>query len=222
MSDPRRFFLFSEYPTDQILYLGQFEVRGLAYGDYSSDPTKRVPHGLPFTPLVLGLWSFNKDYSGNVYDTGVSLAPRGSQYYGVNVWVEGGNICLFAQFDGATTTAYVDVIAFAPSTWSGKISNIAAIKNKVPYYSGRNYLKLVKSGVIVGSGTVRHGLGYVPQALLWQDDSYICQPAYGDNITPSGAPAFEINIARKVDNTNLIVEMPDNTYKTHYRIYADE
>ncbi|MDR1032714.1 MAG: hypothetical protein LBL84_01730 [Candidatus Nomurabacteria bacterium] len=216
MVDPRRFILNTDYPMDMIIGLWQ----GQAIVGGALAPAS-VPHGLPFAPLIGGVWSLSADF-GVVND----LAAFGYQPGGKSMAVFSDSTNLMIQgLDGtdfsSTFTAFYQLYAFAPAGDDSDLPATATSGNKFVFNSDRNYMKLAMADFVdMTSGSpvsITHGLGFLPSVDVWAEftDSTIV-PMSNDEL----GDANNTNVG-----TTQVTFSPyfSTTLKGyHYRIYADE
>ena len=129
--------------------------------------TVSFPHGLPFTPLLIGSWSNRANFQPS-YDLTVDV-PGGST---------GGQVPLVCQLSADATNVnimamnnvdpspacYLRLMAFAPPDYQGEVTPVD-YSSPFRYNSKYRYQKIFMAGR--ATKEVIHGLGYVPQARVW-------------------------------------------------------
>lgn len=215
MANPKNFLFHSDYPIDKILFTtqGSVTLKG-------ESKEVRVPHGLPYIPLVLGSWSFDQNFE-NTYEFGYSilLDPSISQ---VACSTDSNDLVFTTSDVHAGKTIFYKIFGFPPTTYTGDFLSFNGDISGLNFNSDLNYLKLEKEGSVFvtnnGQAIINHDLGYKPFVFVWQDiegriSRFNNSPIEfeGVNITDSSIifkNPFEVNSGK------------DITY--HYRIYIDE
>ena len=217
--DARNFLYSSDYEMPALVW----EYSG-SINDIAAYNTKSVTiaHKLPFTPLLIGVWSDNANFNPS-YDI-ANFIGQGSLYGDLqlnqcgadstNVVVEGYNATANSK------NLYFRLLAFAPPDYDGETPNIYDTTNFM-FSTDYNYPKIVKSGVVsCAEGEwklIEHGLGYVPQAKTWGPDAYgRITPLYRmespDWISGTSGPL--------IDTTNLGIKA-HYAGSYYYHIYGD-
>ena len=213
------FQLTSDYPVDMVAGMFTLSASPASY-DYID---LSVPHGLPFTPLVIGLWSTSP--------TGIPSYPYGGgpafsygNYYDVAAYADSSNIITANQNNtGSGVTIYHSILAFAPSSYVGNVVSTEGAGNSFIFDSDDTFGKLVADGEITlaqnATGTITHNLGFTPHAYVWIQNtsgSVVGQLVRGG--VDSSAPYTYLTTSNLVIVNNNINTAP---YKFYYRIYAD-
>lgn len=206
MANPRNFIKNSDYPIDQIVLMKSGSVV------LSSGSEVSIAHGLPFTPLVLGSWSYDINFTTS-YNFQLLLYAFADS---ITLSADSTNLKLSANFTSTgNKTVYYRIFAFMPSTYTAKVSP-PNISTGWRLNSDLNYLKLFVEGKINASGgtqTINHNLGYQPTCILWIENvNGIFLHNMDDFETTNGS-----QIAR-ITNTQLIIYQGI----VHYRIYYDD
>lgn len=130
---------------------------------------KKIEHGLPFIPLLIGQWSLRPDFSPS-YDLGVNFIG----FYGPRpeFFVEIGADERFIHFSITNNTQstlrfYFRLMSFENPDYYGEISRVHFDPSLWRFHSKYNLMKIFARGRVNG-GEVRHGLGYIPQVKVWQ------------------------------------------------------
>lgn len=225
MADTRRFLLNTEYPVDKIVYLkeGSFIASGASNGPESAS-FHSFQHGLPFTPLLDGNWSFDADFTRTfeLFHPLAGFLP-GRQFmrcYADATKVE-FDFRNWSMTNRPDFRVYYRVYGFMPPDVSMETATdptSSQSSNKFIFNTEQNYSKLFITGSIVigsdGRGVINHNLGYLPQVDLWEvSDGQIYKMSVGYGV--------------RVTESQLIFEPPSSgffgpmTGKFYYRIYAD-
>lgn len=221
----KQMLVSSDYPLDKVVYLHTRSVVVPA-GSFND---QIFPHNLPFTPLVLGQWSFDSDFE-TAYDanSGPRAGAGGTLLLQTTLRSNATNIVIFNSNNQAfDVTVYWRIYALMPSTVSATAPFTASIADSFIIDTDQNYSKLFSSGVtgfsstLDSSVTVTHGLGYRPQVLVWYEDSTVTQwlGSYAQE-DPGGNTRCRVG-------TNDITLIRDSLFlpsalRFHYRVYIDE
>lgn len=225
VQDARKFLVTSDYPMDFIVW----STNGNFSANAHEQKTLKIPHGLPFTPLLFGIYSS---------DNGATW-----QAFGAEAGTDAGVFWTFIDSDttNATVTIWarnvaVSIIfkiwAFAPSGTEATLA-VPATESIFHLNVDYNYSKLAHTGewtASVGNNVVlcNHNLGYIPRAMVWFEyesgEIEDCFSQVSSNTTKRA------NHSIGLDETALYANFSDlniggdygNISKVHYRIYADE
>lgn len=211
--DPRKFLLNTDYEMDKIIYYKSSSIT-------ASQTTQTFAHNLGFTPLVFGVCSTDQNFSTSHSVPYQYIAQ--SDYISFEAKANGTNIVLtYYNFGAPSSTMYYRIYAFEPSNSAAKIAPTSGNASKFVLNTDYNYCKLLKKGIINGSGTntVAHNLGYIPQVLAWGENSGYTAPI--ENSQPQD-PVFNEPTYISVNNSSITVRNPGSYTKVHYRIYYDE
>lgn len=219
MTDARNFLLNTDYPMDKIIYMTSGSV---IVDNNTNDTIELIKHGLPFTPLAYLVWSNTDDFNISFLNTDdVSYPSTTYQLYSVYSTSESIFMNRF-NTTGSTKTVYYRIFCYAPSTADvdSAIEPTATASRNFIINTDYNYFKLAYSGVLDGVASFNHNLGYVPQALVWQEATN------GNIYSVSQASTGTANIQRNgiyITNTTIGYIYPSSSsLKHHYRIYIDE
>lgn len=215
----------SDYPLDKIVYMHTLSLT-ISAGGFNDQV---FPHNLPFTPLVLGQWSFDSDFT-TAYDfnSGPRFGAGGTLLLQTALHSDATDITIFnSNNQGSPVTVYWRIYGLMPSTVSEVAPFTASTADDFIIDTDQNYSKLFMSGVtassaVVGSTeTVVHGLGYRPQVLVWTENA--------SYTTWAGSYALEgVNGGNRCRvGTENIILIRDSLFLTsavrfHYRVYIDE
>jgi hypothetical protein len=211
MTNPRNFLMNSDYPMDKTILMLQGSVSLPANGNEVA-----IPHGLPFTPLILGSWSTSSSFSP-AYQFGLILyAPMSLPQ--VYAYSDGTNIRL-SSADGVARTVYYRIYGFAPSDYAGDVP-IPSITTGFRMNSDYNYMKLFAEGVMtlaVGAGqNVNHNLGYKPSVLVWNKNNNGVFPLIIGDIMSGQQEASVTTTQLQIKNVGYVQQ------QYYYRIYLDD
>lgn len=226
MADPRDFYLTTEYPIDNIVYLAEGSV---STPNGTSDFITVGSHGLPFTPLVMLVWSNDADFTVSNYFIDTALATSWFTSFAGQAYIGYANATdVFIQRDntsGSTKTLYYRIYCFAPS--DAPIDSIVPATaddgDPFAFNTQYNYLKLLHAGKLTpGSPAYTHGLGYVPRAFKWGKVGNIYQSPM-QMFQYSGDPTGSLGISTGVYiDENEIRWMNPNTFdEIEFRLYVD-
>lgn len=173
----------SHYKMPWIVWKKEYSVSIPASMGYV---TTSFPHGLPFTPLLVGSWSNKANFQPS-YDLTVDV-PGGSTGGQVplvcQVSADATNINIMAinNVDSAPV-CYLRLMAFAPPDYQGEVTPVD-YQSPFRYNSKYRYQKIFMAGKTTGE--LIHNLGYIPQVRIWQSslsDSTHAVPARCDITT---------------------------------------
>jgi hypothetical protein len=217
----------TDFPLDKVVYMHTRTVviSGFSFND------QIFAHNLPFTPLILGQWSFDSNFD-TAYDanSGPRFGGGGTLLFASALHSDATNITIFNTNNQASSvTVYWRIYGIMPSTVSTTAPFTASTADDYIVDTDQNYSKLFLSGETGFSSTlgssvvVQHGLGYRPQVLVWTENStfttwtgsYALEGTGGGGNNRCRVGTQEITLIR--DSTVL----PSST-RFHYRIYIDE
>lgn len=221
----KQMLVSSDYPLDKIVYM---HTRTVVIGAGSFN-NQIFAHNLPFTPLILGQWSFDSTFT-TAYDanSGPRFGVGGTLLFSSSLQSDGTNITIFnSNNQGSPVTVYWRIYGLMPSTVSETAPFTASTADDFIIDTDQNYSKLFLSGVTASSSTlgssvtVTHGLGYRPQVLVWTENStytnwigsYAIEGSAGNSRCRVGTD----NITLIRDSTILL-----SSTRFHYRVYIDE
>lgn len=193
----------SHYKMPWIVWKREYSVSIPASTGYINTS---FPHGLPFTPLLVGSWSNRVDFSPS-YDLTVEIpgGPTGGQpKFTCQAYADATNVYITAINNVDSNPAcYLRLMAFAPPNYKSEVTPVD-YASPFRYNSKYRYQKIFMSGRT--TGTLQHGLGYIPQARIWvgslSDASY-------------AAPA-------RCDITTQNLVTASSTIPFYYHIYLDK
>lgn len=224
-SSAKQMLVSSDYPLDKIIYM---HTRSVVVGAGSFND-QIFAHNLPFTPLILGQWSFDSNFE-TAYDanSGPRFSPGGTLLFQSILQSNSTNIVIFnTNNQGVPVTVYWRIYGLMPSTVSEVAPFTASTADDYIIDTDQNYSKLFMSGVtgfsstLGSSVTVTHGIGYRPQVLVWTENSSHTNWTGGYSIEGSSG-----NNRCRVGTNDIVlirdsVILPSAT-RFHYRIYIDE
>lgn len=234
MADIRNFIMNSDYPTPFLVWKKE-ESLTVPVGEYFNAASKSVAHNLPFTPMLIGQWSLNSNFSP-AYDLSNSMPIfTGTRPdYQIIVGADSSNIRISAtHVIENSVTFYFRFFSFLPPTYDGTWTNILDDNTNFKLNSDFNYPKVVASGSVTVPDQSRvaynHNLGYIPQVRAWEHittapfDDYsttwnIIAPA-SSSTTPNGLLGVSSN-ASTVDFGNYGQSGESRVYD--YLIFGDE
>lgn len=226
MADPRKFLVNTDYPMDMCIKTFDDSISIPSGGGSAS-----FQHGLPFTPLVGGLWSQNSTFTpAHDFSNGFAILPDSSIPAEVLISATPDNIVIESNQGGAI---YYKLYCFAPPDFTGQISDFYQVESSSNFRlnSDSNYLKqyIFAKQMLEPSQTVavNHNLGYIPVVDAWI--------IYTQDGTSSGAiskviPADQLQLVWDiihVTDTQLMLSTPSSVFVDrpqgyYYRIYYDE
>ena len=218
--DVRDFLFSSDYPMPVLVWEKSGSISSI--GSYATKAVT-INHGLPFTPLLIGVWADNSNFNPS-YDIANYLGPAN-----VNGNLELNNCTANSSAvkvegyngTGSSKTLYYKLLAFAPPDYDGEMPSLYDNTNFM-LSTDFNYPKIVKSGVVQlsagGSTTIQHGLGYIPQCKVWgPDDSGNQEALYRMN----GPNWMNGTYGPLIDSDKLTIK-GQYAGKYYYYIFGDE
>lgn len=154
----------SHHHMPWIVWKREYSIYVPQYG-YIND--QLLSHGLPFTPLLVGQWSTNPNFSPS-YDLLITVpgGSTGGQVETVcSTSADSSNIHFTIVNNAAARTFYFRLMAFAPPDYQGEVSPVD-YDSPFRFNSHYRYQQIYKSGRSTGTA-VSHNLGYLPQARIW-------------------------------------------------------
>lgn len=132
-----------------------------------------LAHGLPFTPLLLGQWSYSSNFLPS-YDLQEPYPGwiRSTSEYSATVGADATHVrfALSGPYN-QSSTLYFRLMAFAPPGYTGEITPVEYPNSKLTFSSAYRYQKIYMSGTTTANQTIVHNLGYIPQARAWNKTS---------------------------------------------------
>ncbi len=190
-----------------------------------------IPHGLPFIPLIGGLWSDDSFATAQNFLARQDYMAQEVLSREVTISADSSNITIFSDTAG---DVQCKIYAYAPPDFTGAIPGFTQVPSNTGFRlnSDYNYLKTVYFGrqMVAHDDTkiYPHRLGYIPVVDVWA--------IYTSDNTPSGtiarvAPYDQLKMLSfgkiKVTDTDVILlsstfagNNPPNGY--YLRIYNDE
>lgn len=221
--NPRDFLLNTDYEMDKIVYFNEGSIA-------ASEQTKTIQHKLGFTPLIFGICSTSSNFSN--CRSIPYLYQLQDNYVQFEAKANGNSIVItYNDFGDQSSRMYYRIYAFEPSNSAASVAPTSKYATQFVLNTDYNYCKLCKKGILtntVGTHTVPHNLGYIPQVLAWgKNNGYIfpIESSYPDD------PVFNEPHYVAVTDSNIIVRDNDGTNpsvvgqtwdEVHYRIYYDE
>lgn len=210
----RNFKVITDFPIDTVVFTSR--TRSVFVADPTFFLQIDIPHGLPFRPLPMVVWSFTPDFSVSFIrqDTSGTIFLNVGAPDATNISITISNI------GGGNKTIYYRIFAFPPSTINSltDVAPTASNADRFTLNSDRNYLKLVKAGVLSTSDRIyNHNLGYIPSVWTWlnstREPNVLAQWVIPD---PAGTAGIKVT-----ENTIEFVGSSVNDTSIEYRIYAD-
>lgn len=214
-----------QFPLDQVIGVktGSF---GVAAGGPSGAQTNGFDSwqtGFGDQCLFIGLFSVDNGASwytdGSSFPNGVdSTAGQLTLQFGISADVDG---TVGVNANNTTRSAYTVLyqVAMMSKPDQPPLTPMPTVQ-KLSYKSNLNYMKIAKEGVLTlpnsGSQVINHGLGYVPNFLIWT--------CVDENVTNDQRVLFRGGTQGGViDSQNLTLKNPFSTRnaKMYYRIYLD-
>ena len=219
--DARNFLLSTDYPMPVICWEKSGSISNVS--SYSLKDTT-ITHGLPFRPLLIGIWADNSNfapcydianYDGPALQDGnLTINSLGSNETNVYIQVFNGT--------GSKKTFYYKLWAFVPPDYVDEVPNIydtTSFQLSTDY----NYPKIIKQGTIDiaknTTATIPHELGYVPQVKVWGPDiGSSSRTGYLQRwVRPSDRGG---NYGPYINSNNLYIRSM-NAGKFYYMIFGD-
>lgn len=222
--DARNFLLSTDYPMPVICWEKSGSVSNIsAYAIKSTT----VAHGLPFTPLIIGIWSESSNFTP-CYDISNNMGEASlNGNLTLNAIGANSTNVLVEAYNGASSkkTLYFKLWAFVPPDYVDEVPNIydtTSFQLSTDY----NYPKIIQQGTVDiaknTTATIPHELGYVPQAKVWGPDMiYSNRVGFLQRIVrPSSAGG---NYGPYINSNNLYIRNNGTAAgKFYYMIFGDE
>lgn len=191
------FLVNTHYQTPWIIWKTTLNVSVSPHSTVSTP----IPHGLPFIPLLMGQWSESSDF--NFAHDIASYTPTNTNE---STWVyatsDSTNVTVTSlNATNSTKTFYYRLMGLAYPDFNGPVNPIE-YPGHFRYNSHYRYQQIYESGVTAQT-SVRHNLGYIPQARVWQLSNGVCEPSVAT-----------------IDNSYLYFPSGDNIQYV-YHIYKD-
>lgn len=235
-TNAKNFLFTADYPIEKVVLLRSGSLTMTAGTNSLS-----IPHDLPFTPLVGGVWSLDADFS-TTYNLGAGPYPgtAGSPWMRVleigrafsSCGVDSTNVTFGWLNLSSTVTVYYRIYGLEPDDSTATVSSTADESDHFTLNTDYNYQKLYMAGHLSnltanGAFTVSHLLGWRPRVLLWgltnTNLSFPIEFTRNDNIGFYGYKVTSSTTALTVTTDSFF----DPSFGTHptridYRIYIDE
>lgn len=168
VQDARRFI----YSSDSKMPTFVWKVEGNVVNSEGSwlGGCKKFKHNLPFTPMLMGVWSNSSDFrpSSNIGE-GSYIQSSGSGFIAfadsTYVYVKG------IVTNDTPQTFYYRLYSYTPPDYDGDMTPLTDIST-FHFDTDYNYLQIAKEGKIVPNGVkyheVEHNLGYIPLYKIWR------------------------------------------------------
>ena len=223
MDDPRRFIFNSDFPIDHVVYIREEDV------PFSSSGVE-IGHNLGFTPLLMGLFSADNWASSMPIDTPASSGDNVG-----NVQVESNRYSIkLINYGRLNRPIKVRLFGLMPSDVNVDVSPPQVRYSRFNFNTDFNYSKLVKAGVFnthwnSGENIVyHHGLGYIPEVEVWQEDNSGVVKKLFNVYDPNGVNFSSMGsriVYAKITTQDFIIRTDganQDITKIHYRIYGDQ
>ncbi len=212
MVDLRNFIYHSDYPVDYIVKSLKRDYI-VEVGDFGTMKTDTIPHGLPFAPLVDGVWGLNPDLSDSrsiINDHYPRLT--GQSIIDISVSSDENNIYITCfNNDFTPKHFYFKLWCYPDPGYDGDVEPVEDSTN-FSFNSMYDYLKLFMTGSFeINPGqekVIYHNLGYKPRALVW-----------GRNVSGDKFRMIEYEV------TDNFIKIKNNRYSRSeykYRIYGND
>lgn len=239
MSDARDFLMSSDHQIDKIVYFKEMFVPVSNKQD-----SLNIDTGLPFCPLVFGVWSTTPDFTVcHPFTQGGIMSSRTNDFVTDFVGVKasrtnGTTKITIDHYFTSVHNYYVRIYGFMPTDIELSADITSTSAQELISSSDYNYRKLALAGVEpytidttsqtgqASTITINHNLGYLPQTMAWLETSYIDEreiiPFGFGQLGSDRAPyGHTILTTTSVMITPLPGQWGDN-FRVHYRIYYDE
>lgn len=221
--DVKKFLLSSDYPMPT--YIGKYEGSGVA--NNVEFTTFEIEHGFGFTPLIVGQWALNENFSP-AFDIASEnvIFDSPNNYVYTNVLSDATKIRVSVFNEtGAQKMFYYRLFALNPYDYDGDIPTFGD-STSFTISSDFNYPKLVEAGTGTIPGpyptdfVVTHNRGYIPKVRCWYDDGFSGGIGLVTGATWYESGAYTMGVI--VDEQKLTFKgfVPGN--KVYYQIYAEE
>lgn len=225
MPDPQKFLINTDYPMDMAIATFEETVNIASAGGSAT-----ISHGLPFIPLIGGLWSDDNFATAQNFLARQDYMASEVLRREVTVSADSTNITITSDTAG---NIQCKIYAYAPPEFTGAIPGFTQVPSTAGFRlnSDYNYMKTIYFGKQMvehnETKTYPHSLGYVPVVDVWA--------IYTSDDTTSGpiarvAPYDQLKMLSfgkiKVTDTEVILlsstwagNNPPNGY--YLRIYHD-
>jgi len=220
VADAKQMLFTSDYPSDKVVYLNEFSI----VVPVTASDSHVIAHGLSFTPVVAMVWSPNSDFSvsyttaDTAYNESVSGGlPTGMFFEALS---DGTNIeILLFNNTGGPQTVYFRLFAFMPSNVNVDTPFTANAADDFIFNTDYNYTKLYLNGRAdtTTTTTINHGLGYIPQVALWNENAGTFSIQFIATYDPSNG-----TVGAQITDQDLNILPFATPDFSHYRIYIDD
>lgn len=240
-------FIFnSDYPIDQIVFYKAIDSAVTADSTWSTS----IKHGLPFKPLIVGVWSTTSDFSVTIPidETGFSMksksySDRIELSLDVDTSITSGHIWIrvygLEPANGTGGAAKTNVSSnnflldtdkdYSQLLFNGAFtSDISSEGIEKVYYTYKKYDSVVDTASNV---VVYHNLGFLPQVIMWAEDLTASEPYiyrswsanfdYSSGIVVYEYPTAQIFNDRIIFNFGNYPSYINPPLKFYVRAYAD-
>jgi len=202
-------------------FSGSFTITSSHYG---TDGLARVTHGLPFTPLLIGMWI---DSNRGVYQDIANERPDGP--FSMPTIIEGvtaDSTYIYMEINDTkypyeTSTYSFRIACLAPPDFTGDTGVFGSEDSTdFTYSSDFTSPAIVKSGFTNiasnATATIPHGLSFAPRVRVWTTRKL----RYSTYTYGSGLHTVQT----KIDNTNIYIKngSSPSSVKYYYHIYGDD
>lgn len=221
-ANAKNMLLSTDYPLDKIIYLKS----GSTDAPTPTTVDVNFAHELPFTPLLVGTWSYDPTFATSYMAGFQPYAPAAStsvtvQSNAVNTRIVIGNNT------GSPKTIYWRIYGYMPSDVDQDVVATAIAADNFTFNTDFNYTKLFASGladITSSTQTITHDLGYRPQVEVWFELATIAGQ-YEREYLGIANPGDTFYNAVYVTNTTVQFRKGTGggqSNKYYYRIYLDE
>nr|DAW32268.1 MAG TPA: hypothetical protein [Caudoviricetes sp.] len=163
----KRFIYNSDHP--EVYVAKVFEKKFLMRGDRWDDRELHFNHGLPFVPLMRGIWSDDINFNwSNDLEVYSKMRFGNMPEIALECYADERQIHLIGinNIDPPTNVwMCVKIICLVPPDYNGDVS-VFDTKGNFKFNSDNKYNKLIESGTLPSAGgTIVHNLGYIP--IFW-------------------------------------------------------
>lgn len=216
--DPRDFLFNTDYPLDKVILFRE--------GEFTN--TVDIPHGLDFIPLPFGVWSTDKDFTS--VNTLGSVDTFPSPFYvptvlSVDCVADASKIWLTSYGNTNNVKLYYRVYGFEPAGSRSHVPATSSAAKQFVLNTDYNYCKLFKEGEFTQPNEeFKHGLGYVPQVMVWISALGQVLPLMNFSEPFSGATSLRsgLTVTDQVIRANAYMGPEGIPFKYYWRIYYDE
>lgn len=168
MADVRHFAYSSDYTLPCFVYKVEDSVTNTAGTILGG--CKKFRHNLPFTPILVGVWSTSGDFSTS-YNIGEERFLQG----------DGNGFVAFADdtyvyvkgivSNDQPTTFFYKLYSYCPVDYSGEVEPINDVST-FNFDTDYVYLQVLAEGKVLANGSktheIDHNLGYLPIFKIWR------------------------------------------------------